>query len=62
MPSFTAILWLSPRRGTLLFFKIRYTRSGEKLGCVDTFSLKNSEVVKSNRQTQFYYSLCLVPC
>ena len=32
------------------------------LGCVDTFSLKNSEVVKSNRQNQFYYSLCLVPC
>nr|WP_151960656.1 hypothetical protein [Acinetobacter bereziniae] len=32
------------------------------LGCVDTFRLKNSEVVKLNRQTQFYYSLCLVPC
>ena len=37
-------------------------RAESKLGCVDTFSLKNSEVVKSNRQTQFYYSLCLVPC
>jgi len=37
-------------------------KSYTDVGCVDTFSLKNSEVVKSNRQTQFYYSLCLVPC
>lgn len=40
---------------------IGYTQQ-ERLGCVDTFRLKNSEVVKLNRQTQFYYSLCLVPC
>jgi len=51
---------LKPR--TLSFTNGASIQVKQSLGCVDTFSLKNSEVVKSNRQIQFYYSLCLVPC